>query len=144
MIVQIATVKKRWFFWQRQNQFTMWSVRSFASSQMSKHFFLVSSFSRVFHALLTISKACCARSESSCNSKQYKILHSSKTIKVCLCLANNFTVKNYFILFNYYVQSSFLSLVHTWSSFVPYLIIGVSGCPSVWSNLWIKTKCWRT
>lgn len=32
---------------------TMWSVRAFASSMTSIHFDLVSSFSKVFHALLT-------------------------------------------------------------------------------------------
>lgn len=44
---------------------TMWSVRSLASSYTSKHRFRVASFSSVFHALFTTSKADWARSLSS-------------------------------------------------------------------------------
>lgn len=44
---------------------TIKSVLPLASSTISIHFFLLSSFSNVFHALLIISNACCALSESS-------------------------------------------------------------------------------
>jgi len=93
--------------------YTMWSVRAFASSMTSIHFDLVSSFSKVFHALLTTGNN---------DTIYYYSIHAYNVIKW------KWNIKNFSTHYSYLLSKACCALsASSWF---------LSGCTRI--DIWIK------